>query len=75
MSHPPPRPAPAPPQQLGLLFPGGAAEGAQHVVDLSLYAEAQLTAAGPRDSHPLVIRLETVTDKGKREGRTLRELR
>lgn len=60
--------------QLGLQFPGGAPEGAQHVVDLSLYPESQLTAAA-RDSYPLVVRLETVTDKGRREGRTLQELR
>ncbi|KAL4425328.1 hypothetical protein ABPG75_009344 [Micractinium tetrahymenae] len=68
---------PAPPvyyeKGLGLKFPGAAAEGAQHVVDLSLYEEAQLLEAG-RDTFPLVVRLETVTDKGRREGHTLQEL-
>lgn len=28
-----------------------------------------------RDTFPLVVRLETVTDKGRREGHTLQELR
>lgn len=60
--------------QLGLNFPGTTPEGAQHVIDLSLYGEQELLAAG-RDTYPLVVRLETVTDKGKREGHTLQELR
>ncbi|EFN57168.1 hypothetical protein CHLNCDRAFT_143545 [Chlorella variabilis] len=58
---------------LGLKFPGSAPEGAQHVIDMGLYDEAALFAAG-RDTFPLVVRLETVTDKGRREGRTLQEL-
>lgn len=62
------------PLQLGLKFPGSAPEGAQHVIDMGLYDEAALFAAG-RDTFPLVVRLETVTDKGRREGRTLQELR
>lgn len=44
------------------------------MIDLSLYEERQLLAAG-RDTYPLAIRLETVTDKGRREGHTLQELR
>jgi hypothetical protein len=41
---------------------------------MALYDEASLFSAG-RDTFPLVVRLETVTDKGRREGRTLQELR
>ena len=69
-------PAPSLPcLQLGLKFPGPSTEGAQHVVDLGLYVEGALLAPGGRDSYPLVVRLETVTDKGRREGHTLQELR
>lgn len=59
---------------LGLKFPGTSPEGAQHVIDMGLYEESQLLTAG-RDTFPLVVRLETVTDKGRREGHTLQELR
>ena len=45
------------------------------MIDMALYAEGQLTAAGPRDTFPLVVRLETVTEKGRSAGRTLQELR
>ncbi|PRW34052.1 putative E3 ubiquitin- ligase LOG2 isoform B [Chlorella sorokiniana] len=72
---------PAPPvlyeKGLGLKFPlaGAGADGAaQHVIDMSLYEEAQLLTSS-RDTFPLVVRLETVTDKGKREGHTLQDLR
>jgi hypothetical protein len=41
---------------------------------MALYDEQQLFSAG-RDTFPLVVRLETVTDKGRREGKTLQELR
>ena len=64
----PPPPAVAYPKGLGLRFPpphGAGAPPPQHVLDLSLYGEAQLTAPD-RDTYPLAIRLETVT--GERAG-------
>lgn len=80
----PSRPVWPPLLQLGLRFPGGssrsgedggaeatlAEQRAQHAVDLSLYDEAALLRHD-KDSFPLVIRLETVTDKGLKEGHTL----
>lgn len=44
------------------------------MIDMGLYEEAQMFSTG-RDTFPLVVRLETVTEKGKREGHTLHELR
>jgi hypothetical protein len=41
---------------------------------MGLYEEAQMFSTG-RDTFPLVVRLETVTERGKREGHTLQELR
>lgn len=68
---------PAPPLpttlQLGLKFPDeGASEELRvaHALDLSLYEEAALLRHD-KDTFPLVIRLETVTDKGLKDGHTL----
>lgn len=42
----------------------------QHVIDMSLYSEESLTRHD-KDTYPIVIRLETVTDKGLKDGHTL----
>ncbi|KAK9905555.1 hypothetical protein WJX75_002064 [Coccomyxa subellipsoidea] len=57
---------------LGLKFPK---DGSAHaVLDVALYEEQELTTADG-DTYPLVIRMETITDKGKADGHTLQELR
>lgn len=54
--------------QLGHRYPPpGAAEA---VIDVGLYEERQLTSAD-KDTFPLVIRLETVNDKGRAEAHSL----
>lgn len=40
------------------------------MLDVALYEEQQLTTADG-DTYPLVIRMETITDKGKADGHTL----
>lgn len=58
--------------QLGFKFPKSGAEGAhQHVVDLGRHSEAALMAA-EGNTFPLIIRLETVTDRGAKEGHSLK---
>lgn len=54
--------------QLGLKFPKAGAPEA--VIDTGAYEERQLTAAD-KDTYPLVIRMETVTDKGRSDAHTL----
>mmetsp|Transcript_5769 Transcript_5769/g.16515 ORF Transcript_5769/g.16515 Transcript_5769/m.16515 type:complete len:260 (-) Transcript_5769:130-909(-) len=58
---------------LGLQFPPPGTT--QHVIDLSRHAEASLlTAPAPTAAgavYPLIIRLETVTERGLKEGHTL----
>ena len=57
--------------QLGLKFPREDAEGAAaHIIDLAKHAEAALAAADG-NTYPLIIRLETVTERGLKEGHTL----
>lgn len=57
--------------QLGLQFPAGG--NAQHTIDLALHPEAGLLsdAGAAGNKHPLIIRMETVTDRGLKEGHTL----
>lgn len=58
-------------RQLGLKFPKPGAEAAhQHVIDLGRHPEASLMAA-EGNTFPLIIRLETVTERGAKEGHTL----
>ena len=54
--------------QLGLKFPEDSS--AHAVLDVALYEEQELTTADG-DTYPLVIRMETITDKGKADGHTL----
>ena len=62
---------PTPCSQLGLKFPKPGAEVAhQHVVDLGQHDEAALMAA-EGNTFPLIIRLETVTERGLKEGHSL----
>lgn len=57
--------------QLGLKFPKPGAEAAhQHVIDLGRHPEVSLMAVDG-NTFPLVIRLETVTERGAKEGHTL----
>ena len=58
--------------QLGLAFPKAGTDAAtQAVVDLSLYEESELSAVQDGNRFPLIIRLETVTEKGLSEGHSL----
>ena len=61
--------------QLGLQFPAAGAAGAmQHMIDLARHPEATLLLAGGGaggNTHPLIIRLETITERGLQEGHTL----
>ena len=58
--------------QLGLGFPRAGTDAAtQAVVDLSLYEETELSAVQDGNRFPLIIRLETVTEKGLSEGHSL----
>lgn len=57
--------------QLGFKFPNAGAEGAhQHVVDLGRHSEASFMSP-EGNTFPLVIRLETVTERGAKEGHSL----
>lgn len=40
------------------------------VIDVALYEERQLTFAD-KDTYPLIIRMEVITDKGKADAHTL----
>ena len=58
--------------QLGLAFPKAGTDAAtQAVIDLSLYEESELSAVQDGNRFPLIIRLETVTEKGLSEGHSL----
>lgn len=63
---------------LGLVFPPPGDENCAraHCLDLSLYSQADLTnlSLGKNDAFPIVIRLETVTEKGRQDGHRLDEL-
>eukprot|EP00887_Chlorella_sp_A99_P003476 scaffold7.g3476.t1 len=61
---------------LGHRFPPPDAPEAEaaHVVDTALHEAEALTRHGREQGYPLVIRLETVTEKGQREGHSLGEL-
>ena len=55
--------------QLGQKYPR---EGDPHIVlDVGLYEERQLMELQDKDTYPLVIRLECVTDQGKTDKHTL----
>lgn len=74
-AHQPPAPPVLFERGLGLSFPGGVAPVAvssAHCVDLRRHSPEQLAVCG-RDTYPLVVRLETVTEAGAREGHTLQE--
>jgi E3 ubiquitin-protein ligase MGRN1 len=60
------------PKGLGHKFPGVDASevSAGHSIDTSLYHEDTLLS-NTKDSYPLIIRLETITERGLREGHTL----
>lgn len=45
------------------------------VLDVGLYDERQLMEVHDKDTYPLVIRLECITDQGKADKHTLQELR
>lgn len=54
--------------QLVLKFPK---DGAAHaVLDVGLYEDRELTSADG-ETYPLVVRMETITEKGKADGHTL----
>lgn len=63
---------------LGLIFPppGQSDVAKSHSLDLSFYQQSSLTnlSLGRTDVYPIVIRLETITDKGMQEGHRLEEL-
>ncbi|BDA47512.1 probable E3 ubiquitin-protein ligase LUL1 [Coccomyxa sp. Obi] len=51
-------------------------EGSPHMVlDVGLYDERQLMEIHDKDTYPLVIRLECITEQGKADKHTLQELR
>ncbi len=55
--------------QLGQKYPK---EGSPHMVlDVGLYDERQLMEIHDKDTYPLVIRLECVTEQGKTDKHTL----
>ncbi|KAK9823998.1 hypothetical protein WJX72_006880 [[Myrmecia] bisecta] len=58
---------------LHLKFPPPSADVSHAVLDLSRYDWAELSKANG-DTYPLVVRLETITEKGLAEGHTLQEL-
>lgn len=65
-------------QGMGLSFPGSNAPREavmQHVVDLSLYeGQEDSMCAAKGDTYPLIVRLETISDRGAKEGHRLEEL-
>ncbi|KAK9824223.1 hypothetical protein WJX72_008630 [[Myrmecia] bisecta] len=58
---------------LHLKFPPPSADVSHAVLDLSRYDWAELSKANG-DTYPLVVRLETITEKGLADGHTLQEL-
>lgn len=56
--------------QLGLVYPKDGA-AAQAIIDLSQYSASELLGVQEGVQYPLVIRLETVTEKGLSEGHSL----
>lgn len=63
---------------LGHIFPppGDDEPGKVHTLDLNLYSHSDLTnlSLSKTDSYPIVIRLETVTDKGLQDGHKLEDV-
>lgn len=63
---------------LAQVFPpqGDTAAAEAHTLDLTEYNEAELMTVTPGqdETYPIVIRLETVTDKGGQEGHSLQDL-
>jgi hypothetical protein len=64
-------PTPYTPLQLGLVFPPPGGAALPCLLDTAQHDETALQSVGSRDTYPLVIRLESVSERGVKEGHTL----